>query len=166
MKNRLFKFLFVTAVVSLCPLPIQAAEVVVVAGVEEIMDWLDAEDWWGEGQQGKQLQVPKIVITEISPRWQEISRNLPVSEKKEIFYRLILPLVLHANTMVLDRRERLEKISVQLASGEPLSQDDLHWLATIVKPLRISTGQGCPIQTCRFPYAPGHAKSDDGEGCS
>jgi uncharacterized FlgJ-related protein len=44
--------------------------------------------------------------------------------------------------MVLDRRERLEKISGHLASGARLSQDDLHWLTTIVKLLRISTGHG------------------------
>jgi Bax protein len=142
MKNRLLKFLFVTFVVSLFPLPIQAAEVVVISGIDEIVAWLEEEDWWGEVQQDRQLQVPKILITEISPRWQEISRDQPVSVKKGIFYRLILPLVVHANTMVLDRRERLEKISGHLASGARLSQDDLQWLATIVKPLRISTGHG------------------------
>jgi Bax protein len=142
MKNRFLKFLFVTVVFSLFPLPIQAAEVVVISGIEEIVGWLKEEDWWGEEQQGRQLQVPKIVITEISPRWQEISRDQPVSVKKGIFYRLILPLVVHANTMVLDRRERLEKISGHLASGVRLSQDDLQWLATIVKLLRISTGHG------------------------
>ncbi len=141
MKNRLLSVLFATFVLSVCALPGQAAEVVVIAGVEEMIAWLDAEDWWGE-EEDQQLQVPKIVITEISPRWQEISRDLPVSVKKEIFYRLILPLVLHANTMVLERRDRLETLSRHLESGALLSQDDLLWLATIVKPLRISTGTG------------------------
>lgn len=142
MKNWLVELLLASCLVCTSFSCAYAAEVVVVSGLEETIGWLESEGWWGEGNRSEQLMVPKIVITEISPRWQKTSKDLPVPQKKEIFYRLILPLVLHANSMVLERRERLKLISAQLASGSLPSEDDLQWLGTIVKPLRISTGSG------------------------
>ena len=121
---------------------LHAAEFIVVSGLDETIGWLKRENWWGEVTREKQLAVPKIVITEISPEWRKTSMTLPVSQKKEVFYRLILPLVLHANTMIMDRRERLKQISTQLDSGVLPSEDDLVWLETLVKILRISTGSG------------------------
>lgn len=142
MKYQIVKFVLLISMSCTGSASLNAAEVVVVSGLDETISWLKDEGWWGEETRGEQLMVPKIVITEISPRWRETSSILPVSEKKEIFYRLILPLVLHANTMIMDRRERLKQISTQLDSGVLLPEDDLIWLQTLVKILRISTETG------------------------
>ena len=57
----------------------------------------------------------------INPRWRSASQELPVSHKKEIFYRFLLPLVLHANRMVRERRERLAALrSGELTLDSPL----------------------------------------------
>ena len=53
---------------------------------------------------------------------------MPVSHKKEIFYRVMLPLILHANSMVLDRRAKLLEARKSLESGESLSADELEQL--------------------------------------
>lgn len=91
-------------------LPGRAAEpeVVVLSGFEETRDWLAAEGWWGEVNRGTQLEAPNVLITGISLRWREESATMPVSQKKEIFYRFLLPLILHANDLVRDRRAALE----------------------------------------------------------
>ena len=117
--------------------PIAAYEVVVLPGNEAVIDWLKAENWWGEEKRGEQLQVPRIVITGISKRWQKNSATIPVSQKKEIFYRLILPLAVHANDMVLDRREKIQKMEATLAGGNELSAEDLAWLRGLAVTLRI-----------------------------
>ena len=87
--------LFVLAVA-----PAAAQEVVVIGGLEDAIEWLKAEQWWGATQHGEHLTVPNAIMTGISPVWRETAQKIPVTEKKEIFYRFMLPLVLHANTMV------------------------------------------------------------------
>jgi len=104
-------------------------EVIVFAGTdEEIIARLKDENWWGEEDRDEQLVVPRLMITGISPRWQKRASALPVAEKKELFYRLMLPLVMHANAMVLDRRERLKGYARRLEDGNALGATDMEWL--------------------------------------
>ena len=114
---------------------------VVVLPADAVIDWLKAEDWWGEEKRGEQLMVPRLILTGISDRWQKNAANLPVSEKKEIFYRFILPLAVHANEMVLDRRERMQQMDAKLAEGSKLSADDLAWLRGLAVTLRIAKSE-------------------------
>ncbi len=102
-----------------------AQEVTVLSGPDELVAFLQAENWWGEEKHGEQLTVPHVMITAISDRWRVNAQKMPVPQKKEIFYRLLLPLVVHANDLVLDRRESLERARRTIASGETLSADDL-----------------------------------------
>jgi len=126
------------ALIATLAMPVAAQEVVVLGGLEETIDWLKAESWWGEAQRGKQLGVPNAILTGISPRWRETAQKIPVAEKKEVFYRFMLPLVLHANGMVLERRAQLERMGETLAGGGKLSSDDAERLATAADLLRIS----------------------------
>ena len=80
---------------------------------------------------GEQLDVPHLMIAAIKPSWQVNAQKLPVSEKKEVFYRFMLPLVLHANEMVMDRRERLLRAQRELDSG-PVSAESLALLKRLV----------------------------------
>ena len=89
-------------------------DVVVLGGVDQAMNWLQSENWWGEENRDEQLTVPHAMITGINPRWRTTSQKLPVSQKKEIFYRFMLPLILHANGMVLERRDRLFRMKAAL----------------------------------------------------
>ena len=111
---------------------------VVVLPSNAVIDWLKAEDWWGEEKRGEQLMVPRLILTGISERWQKNAANLPVAQKKEIFYRFILPLAVHANEMVLDRRERMQQIDTKLANGNALSAEELDGLRAMAVTLRIA----------------------------
>jgi len=120
----------------LIAVPIGAQEVIVMSSLEELISWLEAENWWGEAERGQQLEVPHAMVTGITQRWRETSQQLPVPQKKEIFYRLMLPLVVHANEMVLSRRVLLEDAKARLQSGEqlaPAELDDLRRAATLLR---------------------------------
>jgi uncharacterized FlgJ-related protein len=114
-----------------------AQEVVVFGSVDDVVDWMRAENWWGEEQHGDQLRVPNAIITGISDRWRANAQKMPVPQKKEIFYRFMLPLVMHANTMVLDRRARLRRMSLDLAGGRNPQMADVDWLRELAVLLRI-----------------------------
>lgn len=126
-------------VLVLCPAAAQ--EVIVFGTPDDAVGWLQAENWWGEEKHGEQLRVPNAIITGISQRWRENAGKMPVAKKKEIFYRFILPLVMHANTMVLERRSRLMRMADVLVDGGKLSAADLAWLQQAAVLLRI-TKQG------------------------
>jgi Bax protein len=100
-------------------------EVIVFAGLEELMSWMEQEDWWGEEKRGEQLTVPHLIITAINPSWQQASKKLTVQQKKELFYRLMLPLVMHANEMVIEFREGLLATKEQLDGEGKVSPDSL-----------------------------------------
>jgi uncharacterized FlgJ-related protein len=115
----------------------QAQEVVVFSGLGDVMDWLKSENWWGEENRDEQLTVPRAMITGINPRWRAAAQDLPVPQKKEIFYRFMLPLIVHANGMVMERRSRLLWISEALRSGEDIPQADMDALREGAVLLRI-----------------------------
>jgi uncharacterized FlgJ-related protein len=113
-------------------------EVIVLSGLDQTRDWLQAEDWWGELKHEEQLTVPHALITGIPNRWRETAAKLTVSDKKEVFYRFLLPLILHANAMVMDRRALLETARATLAQGGALSGAELAQTREMMTLLRIS----------------------------
>jgi Bax protein len=115
-----------------------AQEVIVFDDLDHVIGWLEDNNWWGEEKHADHLIAPNAIITGISQRWQANANGLPVPIKKEIFYRFMLPLVMHANNMVLDRRVRMERMAGTLASGGKLQSADLEWLRLVVVMLRIS----------------------------
>ncbi len=116
---------------------VSAQEVIVLGSTQAVVDWLKAENFWGEEKHGEHLQVPRAMITGITQRWAKTSAKLPVAQKKEIFYRFMVPLVIHANNMVLDRRAKLQAMDARLAKGESLRPDEMEWLGEVANLLRI-----------------------------
>ena len=116
-------------------------EVIVLSGVNDTVEWLKAENWWGEEKRDEQLTVPHAMITGISQRWRTTSQNLPVPEKKEIFYRFMLPLIVHANDMVMARRESLLAMKDALESGEPIPDAEIAALREGMVLLRIGDAE-------------------------
>ena len=117
--------------------PAAAQEVIVFGGPEDAEQWLTEEGWWGEEKRGEQLRVPRAIITGINPSWRQTAQELTVADKKEVFYRLMLPLVVHANDMVLDRRAKLERARRQIDAGEGISENELQELRDAAVLLRV-----------------------------
>jgi Bax protein len=134
--------LLTAAVVALRAAAAGAQDVIVLGGPEEALRWLQSENWWGEAKHGEQLSAPYALITMISPRWPKTAKSIPVADKKEAFYRFLLPLVLHANVMVQERRDRLTQGDNALAAGKPLSTEELEALRRAAVLLRITDEAG------------------------
>ncbi|GAB3278800.1 glucosaminidase domain-containing protein [Parahaliea aestuarii] len=100
-------------------------EVIVTSSLEDMIGILEKENWWGEPKADEPLQVPHLLVAAIHPTWQEASRNMPVQQKKALFYRLMLPLVMHANKMVMNFRDGLEQAREELAADGRVSPESL-----------------------------------------
>jgi Bax protein len=130
--------LFVAVIFVFTAAPVASQEVIVLGSIDTVIAWLQAEEWWGEEQRGRQLDVPHAMVTGIAERWRTAAQELPVAQKKEIFYRFMLPLVMHANDMVLDRRARLERLAATVSDGDTVADEELEWLREVARLLRIA----------------------------
>jgi len=131
-----------------------ATNVFVFSGLDELIEWLEAENWWGEVHRGDQLEVPHAIVTGINPRWREAAQALPVPEKKEIFYRLMLPLIVHANSMVLERRERLLQAQATLARQERISDAEMNRIregAVLLRVMKEDEAAGLTADSSELP---------------
>lgn len=66
---------------------------------------------WDEGNR----EVPRLTFQTVTERWQKTAQQIPVREKKMIFFRLMAPLILIANENILFERQQIE----DLALGDP-----------------------------------------------
>jgi len=98
---------------------------VVVVTADEFIPWLESENWWGPIQRSEQLSVPHVMISAIRPAWVTRAQAMTVQQKKQIFYRLMLPLVMHANEMVMERRDGLSRAQRELDKDGKVSADSL-----------------------------------------
>jgi len=74
-------------------------------------------------------EVPRLYITNIPPRWRDkTSKELDVVTKKRVFFRLLGPLVLHANELIRADRDRVESIIRALREGAMVSSEDQTFL--------------------------------------
>jgi Bax protein len=133
------KWIAIAVVVFGLAAPLRAQEVIVLAGLDEAITRIKADNWWNEKKRGQQLKVPRAMIVAISERWQKNAPKLPVPTKKKIFFSAMLPLVVHANTMVLDRRDRLHRADAKLARGGALSAEEVAKLQEMAVLLRITS---------------------------
>ncbi len=83
-------------------------------------------------------EVPRIYLTKISPRWRDrVSSEVSILEKKRIFFRVLAPLVLRSNELILIDRERVESLAKAVAGGNKLSGEDRDWLGKIAVQYRV-----------------------------
>ena len=133
------KWIAIAVVVFGLAAPLRAQEVIVLAGLDGAIARIEADNWWNEKKRGQQLKVPRAMIVAISERWQKNAPKLPVPTKKKIFFSAMLPLVVHANTMVLDRRDWLHREDAKLARGGALSAEEVAKLQEMAVLLRIAS---------------------------
>lgn len=62
-------------------------------------------------------EVPRLTFEGVSERWKETSSQIPVKQKKQVFFRLMAPLVLISNENILAER--------QTVKSAPLSSEAL-----------------------------------------
>lgn len=85
-----------------------------------------AEQW-----QAGIREVPRIEITNIPQRWQKVTQTIPVSDKKNIFFRLTGSGILQANEKIMSEREHL------LNAINKKDIDENEWLAALAVKYKV-----------------------------
>jgi len=129
----------------------EVPQVIVVIGMDGLQERLKQEGWWGKENHKEQLTVPHLMITRIHPAWRTVAQEMTVPDKKETFYRLMLPLVMHANAMVMERRGRLLETQAALEAGDSVSPEDLEQLQRAAVLLRVLSEDDAAALTAASP---------------
>jgi Bax protein len=104
-------------------------EIVRVVAVEQLNDYYDRLDYTPEAQAaGEITEVPRVRLERIPGRWSE---GISVADKKSVFYRTILPLILEASERVLAERAQLVDLRAAIADGQEVAARDILWLADL-----------------------------------
>jgi len=98
----------------------------------DVLKLFDEIGYTAEHWQAGIREVPRIELTHIPERWQKQSPNIPVKDKKNVFFRLAGPGVLLANEKVsADREHMLNKIGNNKSSNDP-------WLIKLAQKYKVT----------------------------
>jgi len=140
--NRIYRLLVSLFVfIALLSERTRAEEFIVLSSPESAIDWLQSIEWWGAVERVQELGVPRLIAVTIPKTWPEDVRDINVDTKKEIFYRFLLPLVMHANSMVLGYREYLIELRNDLNSSIPITYANIEFLEELSQLFRIESLQ-------------------------
>ena len=63
-------------------------------------------------------EIPRVYLADVPNTWRERSaKELSVADKKKLFFRLIAPIVLRINELILEDRVRANELTERLAHG-------------------------------------------------
>ncbi|RLA00887.1 MAG: glucosaminidase [Gammaproteobacteria bacterium] len=96
-------------------------EQIELQSLDDLIALFERLDYTAESWQKGNREVPRITFESVREKWKTSSHKLPVKTKKQVFFRLMAPLVLMANEDILKER--------QLAQKEVLDSEALKSLA-------------------------------------
>ena len=92
--------------------------------------------------------VPRAYLAEIPERWAKIhSKEISVSDKKRLFFRVLAPSILLSNELLLDDREKLLQIADALEQGSEPSESQQIWLDDIAAYYGLGQGEGDQLKS-------------------
>lgn len=95
-----------------------------------------------EGWQAGIREVPRLFITDIPPRWRDKNfKELDVMTKKRIFFRFLVPLILHSNELIQTNRDRVTSIIGALRAGDVVSLQDQTFLRETAEAYNVAEGK-------------------------
>ena len=98
--------------------------ILILASVDEVTELFKSEGFWGPVDPQETLMVPPLLTVVTVEEWKQEAAALPVSVKKDLFYRSLLPLILYANDLIAGQRVRLGELSSQYTELGVLNQQD------------------------------------------
>lgn len=110
---------------------------------EQVEELAKSLNYTPESWQAGIREVPRLYITTIPSRWRDkTSDDMPVVGKKRAFFRLLGPLVLHANELIQADRQQLESIIKTLRSGESISPREETFIRETAVAYKVAEGKG------------------------
>jgi uncharacterized FlgJ-related protein len=88
-------------------------------------------------------EIPRVYLVDVPDTWRERSaKELSVADKKRLFFRLIAPIVLRINELILEDRARAKELTERLAQGQSVTPNDQAWLTELAVRYKVLEPKG------------------------
>jgi uncharacterized FlgJ-related protein len=88
-------------------------------------------------------EIPRVYLADVPDTWRERSaKELSVVEKKKLFFRLIAPIALRVNELILEDRAHAKELTERLAQGGSVTPADQAWLTDLAVRYKMVAAKG------------------------
>jgi len=118
---------------------------------KDILALFDRLGYTAEAWRAGNLEVPPVYLAQISRQWHDKAKVAPVADKKKVFFRLLLPIVLKVNEFILEDRARATEITERLSRGADVSGEDHKWLTALAVRYKLTGFSGDRLPASQYP---------------
>jgi uncharacterized FlgJ-related protein len=111
---------------------------------KDVLALFDRLGYTAKAWQAGIREIPRVYLVDMPDTWRERSaKDLSVEDKKKLFFRVIAPIVLRINELILEDRVRAKQLTERLAQGQSVSPGDQAWLTELAVKYKVleSTGE-------------------------
>ena len=92
--------------------PEKAPKDIKLSSLDELSALFDKLNYTTESWQQGNREVPRLTFEAVGKSWQQTSSQIPVQQKKMVFFRLMAPLILVANEQIILERQLVAEASL------------------------------------------------------
>ena len=132
-----------TLLVALLAMPLLAQvtpadEKVACRNYKDVLALFDRLGYTQKAWQAGIREIPRVYLADVPDTWHERStKELSVAAKKRLFFRLIAPVVLRINEIILEDRDRAKELTERLAEGQSVRPEDQAWLTELAAKYKV-----------------------------
>ena len=132
-----------TLLVALLAMPLLAQvtpadEKVACRNYKDVLALFDRMGYTQKAWQAGIREIPRVYLADVPDTWHERStKELSVADKKRLFFRLIAPVVLRINEIILEDRGRAKELTERLAEGQSVRPEDQAWLTELAANYKV-----------------------------
>ena len=129
-----------------------ADEKVPCRNYKDVLALFDRLGYTAKAWQAGIREIPHVYLADVPETWQERStKQLSVADKKKLFFRLIAPIVLRINELILEDRTRAKELTRRLAQGQSVTPDDQTWLTELAVKYKVLESSSERLDSDAFP---------------
>jgi len=115
-----------------------ADEKVACRNYKDVLALFDRMGYTQKAWQAGIREIPRVYLADVPDTWRERStKELSVAAKKRLFFRLIAPVVLRINEIILEDRGRAKELTERLAEGQSVRPEDQAWLTELAAKYKV-----------------------------
>ena len=132
-----------TLLVALLAMPLLAQvtpadEKVACRNYKDVLALFDRMGYTQKAWQAGIREIPRVYLADVPDTWHKRStKELSVADKKRLFFRLIAPIVLRINELILEDRVRAKELTERLVQGQSVTPDDQAWLTELAVKYKV-----------------------------
>jgi Bax protein len=96
-------------------------------------------------------EIPRVYLADVPDTWRERSaKDLSLVDKKKLFFRVIAPIALRINELILEDRVRANELTKRLAQGQSVTPEDQAWLTELAVKYKVLESTSQPLDRNAF----------------